>query len=243
MTMNEPEGILFGIAIILLFGLTFLAGDIAGLFIERQGARKWRMAAEKIGFEFDGEKKRSPSLSKIFLPKLLYPEAEETAFSYVQVMKSISGRVDGLDISINDFTVWDFHTRGPVIYRAVVCTINTGPVELPAPIGMVKIGSVLFYGYGLDKTLKEYSLAHESAFSGSYALFGRHGEPPWIFTPELRRFCVEHRSQIDCLMLQEKNIILVWADKSPDRFPQLLNLATGIATRLLESAPLPTEHT
>ncbi|MBI5252655.1 MAG: hypothetical protein HY912_24430 [Desulfomonile tiedjei] len=242
METTEPTGILFGIACVLLFAVSFLAGDIAGIIIERQSARKWRHAAEQMGFVFDGRKRRSHSLSEFFLPKLIFPGAEETAFSFGQVMKSISGRVQGLELAINDLTVWDYHTRGPVIYRAVVCTIGGDGINLPGPIGLVKIRGVLFYGFNLDKSLKEYTFPNEGKFSASYAVFARKGSPPWTFTPELRSFCTEHRHEIDCLSINEKDIVLVWTDKSPERFPQLVDLAFGIASRLLESVPPVTVH-
>ncbi len=239
MEATEPAGILYGAAIVVLFAVSFLAGDIAGIIIERQSAQKWRIAAGKMGFEFDGRKRRSHSLSEIFLPRLLFPEAQETAFSYCQILKSVSGRVQGLDLSINDFTVWDFHTRGPVIYRAVLCIINGDEIELPGPICVAKSGSTLFYGFQQDKALKEYTVPREDGFSLSYALFSRGGSFPWVFTPELQRFCVEHRRELDCLIMNNKDLMLIWAEKSPERFPKLIDLAFGIASRLLEAVPQP----
>jgi hypothetical protein len=236
MEANESTGVFFGIVLIALFVASFLAGDIAGIIIERHSARKWRIAAEKLGFEFDGRKRRAQSLSEIFLPKLLFPEAQETAFSFCQIMKSLSGGLQGLNISINDLTVWDYHTRGPMIYRSVVCIINGYDAELTGPIGLVRIGSILFNGFGQDKTLKEYTLSEEDSFSTTYRVFGRGSSSLSIFTQDLRRFCVEQRRSIDCLLINAEEMILVWTSDSPEYFPQLVDLATAIVSKVLDPA-------
>ncbi len=44
---------------------------------------------------------------------------------------------------------------------------------------------------------------------------------------------------MDSLFVTEKELILVWVDKNPDRFPQLVELAVGIGRRFLESVPSP----
>ncbi|AFM27397.1 hypothetical protein [Desulfomonile tiedjei] len=236
METNGSTGVFFGIVLIALFAISFLAGDIAGIIIERHSARKWRIAAEKMGFEFDGRKRKAHSLSEIFLPKLLFPEAQETAFSFCQIMKSLSGRSQRFNISINDLTVWDYHTRGPIIYRSVVCMIKGYDFEIIGPIGLVRIGSILSYGFGQDKTLKEYTLSEEDDFSTTYRVFGRGGSSLSIFTQDLRRFCMEHRRAIDCLLINAEEMILVWTSDSPEYFPHLVDLAMGIVSRVLGPA-------
>jgi hypothetical protein len=237
MDTNGLTTTLFAVALFMVFAATFLAGDIAGLVIEAQSARRWRMAAERMGFEFDGHKRKSHSLSELFLPTLIFPGAKETAFSYGQVMKCLKGRVQGFDLSISDFTVWDFPTRGPVIYRAVICVIRRDGIELPGPISLVKARGVLSTGLSMNETLKEYDFPEEQGFSSVYSLFGRKGSPPWVFTPDIRRFCLEHLREMDSLFVNEKELILIWSDKSPDRFPQLVELAVGIATKFVENVP------
>jgi len=239
MDTNELTTTLFAVACVIVFAATLLAGDIAGLIIEAQSARRWRMAAERMGFAFDGRKRKSHSLSELFLPTLIFPGAKETAFSYGQVMKCLKGQVQGFDLSISDFSVWDFPTRGPVIYRAVICVIKREGIELPGPLGLVKVRGVLSGGLRLNERLKEYDFPQEQGFSKVYSLFGRKGSPPWAFTPDVRRFCLEHLREMDSLFVTEKELILVWVDKNPDRFPQLVDLAVGIGRRFVESVPSP----
>jgi hypothetical protein len=232
MEPNGSTGIFFGIVLVALFAVSFLAGDIAGIIIERTSARKWRTAAEKMGFDFYGRKRRAHSLSDIFLPKLLFPEAQETAFSYCQIMKSLTGRLQEINISINDLTVWDYHTRGPMIYRAVVCRADGFRAEIASTIGLVRTGSVLFYGFGHDKRFKEYEPDEESDFSIVYGVFGEESASLSVLTPALRRFCVDHGREIDCVMISEKEMILVWTSDNPQYFPQLADLALGIVARV-----------
>lgn len=236
MEANESTGVFYGIVLIALFAVSFLAGDIAGILIERHSARKWRISAEKMGFEFDGRKRRAHSLSEFFLPKLLFPAAQETAFSFCKIMKSLSGLPQGFNISINDLTVWDYHTRGPMIYRSVVCIIKGCDLQLTGPIGLVKIGSILLYGFGQDKTLKEYTLSEEDDSSTTYRVFGRGSSSLSIFIQDLRRFCMEHRGAIDCLLINAEEMILVWTSDRPEYFPQLVDLATGIVSKILDPA-------
>ncbi len=68
---------LFAVGCVIVFAATFLAGDIAGLIIEAQSARRWRMAAERMGFAFDGRKRKSHSLSELFLPTLIFREPKK----------------------------------------------------------------------------------------------------------------------------------------------------------------------
>lgn len=92
------------------------------------------------------------------------------------------------------------------------------------------------YGFGQDKTLKEYTLSEEDGFSTTYRVFGRDGSSLSLFTQDLRRFCTEHRRAIDCHLINAEEIILVWTSDSPEYFPQLVDLAMGIVSKVLEPA-------
>jgi hypothetical protein len=63
--MNGPVAYtaMFSVLCSMVFIAAFLAGDVAGVLIEKRMNRRWKRAARKTGFEFDGSKKRYPSLS------------------------------------------------------------------------------------------------------------------------------------------------------------------------------------
>ncbi len=227
------------VACAVVFLVTFLIGDVAGFIIEAKTTRRWRNASRVMGFKFDGEKKRCRSLSRLFLPKLLWPGTEESAFCYGQVLQSLKGRVRDFDTLITDFTVWNYFTRGPLVYRATVCVVSGDRIALPGQMVVLKPSSLLLTGFGMTPTLREYDFPQDKDFCRAFILFGHSAAPPWIFTPEVRRFCVRHQREIDSVVIGEKNLVLVWTDKNPDRFPRLLEIAVGMMTRLLDNVPAP----
>jgi hypothetical protein len=233
----EIHTVMFSILCGIVFVATFLAGDVAGIIIENRMSQRWKDAAQKIGFEFDGRRGRYPSLSQFFLPKLSRFHQRESAFSYGEVLKRLKGNVNGFDVAITDFTVWNFHTRGPLIFRGVVCLVTAEDVSFPEQTGLVKPSSIFFEGFSWNRMLRPYDFPHDKEFSNAYIVFGRPGAPPWIFGPDLRRFCVEHRRDIDVLFVSENELILVWPDKDPDRFPSLVETAVEIMASLAESVP------
>jgi hypothetical protein len=154
----DTEGllsVLVTVACAVIFLVTFLIGDVAGFLIEAKTTRRWRNASDAMGFEFDGEKKRCRSLSRLFLPKLLWPGTEESAFCYGEVLQSVRGRVRDFDTLITDFTVWNFFTRGPLVYRATVCVVSGDRITLPGQLVVLKPSSLLLPGYRMTPTLRE----------------------------------------------------------------------------------------
>ena len=113
--MGTPETntVMISIACGIVFITAFLAGDIVGIIIEARTTRRWRDAAKKIGFEFIGWRTRYASLSEFFLPKLSRFRPKESPFYYGEALKTLKGTVQGFDVAITDFTVWNLHIRGP----------------------------------------------------------------------------------------------------------------------------------
>ncbi len=233
----ETHTVIFSILCGMVFVAAFLAGDVAGLIIETRMTRRWRDAAENIGFEFIGHRTRHPSLSEFFLPKLSRFRPKESPFYYGEALKTLKGTVQGFDVAITDFTVWNLHMRGPLIFRGVVCLVTAHNINLPEQIGLVKSSSIFLDGFGWNRMLRPYDFPYDKDFCRLFVLFARSGSPPWSFGPDLRRFCVEHRRDIDIFFANEKEIILLWPDKSPDRFPGLVETAVEIMTSLAESVP------
>jgi hypothetical protein len=233
----ETQTVMYPIASAIVFIATFLAGDIAGIIIEKRTNRRWKNAANRMGFEFDGRRGRYPSLSAFFLPKLSRFRTKESPFYYGEVLKRLKGTVQGFDVAITDFTVWNLHMRGPLIFRGVVCLVTGQGINVPEHMGLVKPSSIFLNGFGWNRMLRPYDFPHDKEFSKAYVVFGRIGSPPWIIGPELRRFCVEHRRDIDVFFANENELILLWPDKNPDRFPSLVDAAIGIMTGLADSVP------
>lgn len=233
----EPHTVIYSIVCGIVFVSAFLAGDVAGIIIEKRTNLRWKNAARKIGFEFDGRRGRYSSLSQFFLPKLSRFHQKESAFNYGEVLKRLKGNVNGLDIAITDFTVWDYHVRGPLVFRGVVCLVTAQDIDLPEQLGLVKTSSTFFEGFSWNRMLRPYDFPHDEEFSKTYVAFGLPGSPPWAFGPDLRRFCLDHRRDIDVFFANEKELILLWPDKDPDKFPSLVETAVGIVNSLAESVP------
>jgi hypothetical protein len=224
-----------GIACIVLFVVTACAGEVIGLVIEAHHRRRWRTASSRIGFGFDARRRRRPSLSRMLLPAVIAPGTEETIFSYGESLKGLSGEVEGFKVQITDFAVWDFFTRCPLVFRGVLCVIKGDRIHVPGQIGLVKWYSYLVDGFRASDIFRQFRFPHEKDFSGCYALFGRGGFAPWIFTPDLRQFCMDHRKEIDCVWVNEHEVVVLWVDSDPNRFHELVNLGLGIASRLAEN--------
>ncbi|MBI5571291.1 MAG: hypothetical protein HY914_15210 [Desulfomonile tiedjei] len=221
----------------LIFITTFLAGDIAGAFIEARWKKKWRAVGEKMGLVFDGTRERSPALSELLLPKVIFPGTKESPFCYGEILKTLRGTVQGFNVVITDFLVWDYLVRGPLVFRSTVCIVTGEGIEFPAEAHLVRSSSTLFRGFASNRSLRTYDFPADRAFSLLFTLFGRRESPPWVFNPDLRLFCVKHHRGINSLMIRPQELVLVWNDSSPDRLPTLLSAALGLATRLAESSP------
>jgi hypothetical protein len=237
MSLPETQTFMYPIASTIVFILAFLAGDIAGIIIEARTTRRWRDAANKIGFEFIGSKLRCPALSEFFLPKLSRFRPKESPFYYGEALNTLKGTVQGFEVAITDFTVWNLYMRGPLIFRGVVCLVSGEGINLPEQIGLVKPSSIFLAGFGWNRLLRPYDFPYDKEFSKAYVVFGRPVSPPWIFGPELRRFCVEHRRDMDVFFADRRELILLWPDKNPERFSGLVDAAIGIMTRLADSVP------
>ncbi len=237
MGIQDAHSAIYFVVCGIVFVVAFLAGDIAGVIIESRKARRWKNAAEKMGFEFDNRKTRYPSLSEFFLPRLSRFHPEESAFCYGEGLNTLKSGVRGFNIVITDFAVWNLFMRVPLIFRGVVCLVTTEEINLPGQIALLKYSSIFLEAFRWNRALRLYGFPYDQEFSRSFALFGRPASPPWIFGPELRRFCVEHRRDIDVLLVNEKEAILLWPGQNPDRFPSLVAAAIGIMLNLCESVP------
>ena len=154
-----------------------------------------------------------------------------------KAVNTLKSGVRGFNIVITDFAVWNLFIRVPLIFRGVVCLVTTEEINLPGQIALLKYSSIFLEAFRWNRALRLYGFPYDQEFSRSFALFGRPASPPWIFGPELRRFCVEHRRDIDVLLVNEKEAILLWPGQNPDRFPSLVAAAIGIMLNLCESVP------
>jgi len=237
MGLEGPRSLILGTAYVAVFLITFLAGDIAGLMIEARTTRRWRNAAEKMGFEFDGRKRRRPSMSRFFLPKLFPLAAGETAFLYCEALQALRGLVQGFEVTIADLAVWNYHVRGPLVFRGTVCVVKSHGIDLPSQTGLVKASSTFLRGFQWSCPLREYTFPRDSDFSRLYVSFGHLASPPWVFSSELRQFCVKHRYEIDFFFVKDNELILAWTDHNLERFPAVLKSTMAIMTSLVEGAP------
>jgi hypothetical protein len=226
-----------GILCIIVFFVTVFLGDIAGLIIEAKNRRSWHIASHSIGLGFDGQRRRLPSLSGMILPWVIGADIEESAFSYGESLKKVSGRVDGLRVAITDFAIWDFHTRCPLVFRGVVCVVRGAGVRFPGKISLVKNNSHMLHSFRVSDSFREFHFPAERAFSQCYALFGSGGFTPWVFTPDLRRFCLDQRREIDGIWMNQDELAILWVDRNPNRFQELIRIAVELASKLAETLP------
>ncbi|HMK36604.1 MAG TPA: hypothetical protein VK463_16135 [Desulfomonilaceae bacterium] len=236
MDIEHVPSVLVGAICLVVFVAAFLAGDIAGLLIEAKMAESWRKVAGSMGFEFDGVKRKCPSLSGFILPKLLLPGTTESAFVYGQVLKSMKGKVEEFEVRITDFTIWNFFTRGPLVFRAVVCVLKADPV-FPCPVAVVKGSSSFLQGFASSSDLRACQFSRDAAFGRIYAGFTGELGSPWVITPEMRRLCVEHHQEIDCFFTVNRQLILISTEDNPRRFPHLAQTVVHLASCLLEGLP------
>lgn len=237
MGVEESSGAMLGIAYAVVFLATFLAGDIAGLMIEARTTRHWRGAAEKMGMDFYGRRTRWPALSQFLVPKLFPFMQGESPFLYGESLNTLRGAVQGFEVTIADFAVWNYHVRGPLVFRGVVCVVRAAGVDLPDQTALVKASSIFLHGFRWSRPLREYTFSHDADFTRLYVSFGQPGSPPWIFTPDLRQICVKHHYEMDFFFVTGNDLILVWTDHNPERFPAILNTTMRIMTSLVEGAP------
>ena len=221
----------------IIFITTFLAGDIAGALIESRMKKRWSRFGKKMGLAFDGSKARCPSLSKLFLPKIVFPGTKESAFCYGETLKTLKGTVQGLDVVIADFSVWDLYVRGPLIFRMTVCIVSGDGVEFPAQASLVHLSSTMLHAFALSRDLRPYDFPTDRGFSRLFALLGWRESPPWMFNPDVRRFCVRHHRDVNIVLVRERSLVILWNDNEPSRLPSLLAFAVGLTTKLLDNVP------
>jgi hypothetical protein len=236
MDTQPLQMVTYGVGFAVVFFVTFFAGDVAGLVIERRNARHWSEIGEQMGFEFDGLRRQYPDLSRIILPKLLWPETQESAFVFGESLKSLSGRIGEFEILVTDFTVWNYFVRGPLVFRGTVCVVTTD-AALPADMGIVRPSSVFLHGFLSTRSLRPYSFPHDKRFSAAFCAFAPHGSPPWVFTPELRIYCAAHSREIDSVYVGSSYIVVVSMEQRPDVLPDLVRTCVGLMTRIIEGAP------
>ena len=111
-----------GIACVVIFLVTACAGEIIGLVIESHNKRRWRTASYSIGFGFDAQRRRWPSLSRILLPSVIAPGTEESIFSYGESLKGLSGDVGG-------FRSPDHRFRGMGLLLPLPARVSRGPLR------------------------------------------------------------------------------------------------------------------
>jgi len=236
--MNVPElpatwsGVLCG----LIFLATLLAGDVAGLFIERKWKRRWQAVANRMGFEFYGRRSRWPSLSSFLLPKLLLHGTKESAFCYGEALKTLRGSVAGFDVTITDFAVWNFYSRSSLVFRAPVLLFKkqgSAPLDVMAT---VKDRSFLLHGVRLDPSMREYHFSYDKDFSKGFHFFGSPLVTPWNFTADLRNLFVEFRKDIDSVFVDGEDLLVICKDRIPERFRKLVEFGITVLGDLVENA-------
>jgi hypothetical protein len=227
-----------GIICVFVFLVTFFAADLIGLAIEAKSRQRWRIASDKIGLGFDPRRRRVPSLSRMLVPWVVAPGAEDSLFSYGESLKNLKGQVNGFSVVITDFAVWDFFTRCNVVFRGVLCVVKGSGLRVPGQMGLVKSYSRILHGFRLSDTFREYQFPNEQDFEDRYALFGRDAFAPWSFPSELRKYCVDHSKEIDCIWANKDQVVLLWVDHDPDRFEELIHLTVDIASQLSDELPV-----
>ncbi|MFH0826118.1 MAG: hypothetical protein V2B18_25485 [Pseudomonadota bacterium] len=228
---------LFGILCVCVFLVTFFLGDVVGWMIEAKLTRRWRRSAAKTGLSFDARRERRPFISSLLLPKIIAQGVRESVFTYGESLKTIRGTLRGFQVMISDFSIWDFHTRGPLIYRAVICVVHWDSFTQPDPIDVVRLTSILLHGFRLDQSFREYRFPSDPEFENTFVLFARQSAIPWGFSGELRNLCVRRKHVVDVLMIRETDLVVVSRDGAPERFHLLADMAVGMAEELMAGVP------
>ena len=236
MNINEVPTVYSGVLCFIVFGVSFLAGDIAGWIMERKWKQQWAKIAAKMGYDFHGQRNRWPSLSRFLLPKLLMPEHKESAFCYGEALKTFTGKALGFDVTITDFAVWNFYSRSSLVFRAPVVVFQKTGARMPGTMVAVKARSMLLNGFRLNALLREYRFPHDKDFSSRFVFFGEMGTTPWAFTSDLRDLFVAFHRDIDCLFVGDDEVVLVCNDRKPERFPKLVEFGVTVIQNLIEGA-------
>lgn len=218
----------------LVFGMSFLAGDIAGWIMERKWKQQWARIAAKMGYAFHGQRNRWPALASFLLPKLLMPEHSESPFCYGEALKTSMGKAVGFDVTITDFAVWNFYARSSLVFRAPIIVLQKEGASIPGTMVAVKPRSMLLNGFRLNALLREYRFPQDKDFSSRFVFFGQMGTAPWTFTSELRDLLVTFYRDIDCLFAGNGEVVLVCNDRKPERFPKLVEFGVTVMRKLID---------
>ncbi len=237
MVANELLAFAVGIICALVLAVSFLLGDIVGLLVESRLSRRWEIMTEKLGLEFDSRREKYGSLSELLLPKLIAPGVEQSAFCYGESLRSLHGTIKGTKLRISDFAVWDFHTRGPLLFRAILCVAEKDGTSFDRGFSVVKPVSILADGFRRSPELRPHEFPEEPEFSRAYVVFAGHFVPPWVISRAVRGFCLANQVQIDCLTVRSRDVVVVWAGRSPELLPELVELVTGLTAALTHSLP------
>ncbi|MEW6347984.1 MAG: hypothetical protein AB1646_02900 [Thermodesulfobacteriota bacterium] len=237
MVANELLGFALGIVCALVLAVFFLLGDIVGLVVETRLTRRWEIMSERMGLAFDGGTEPCRSLSELLVPKLTGPGVEQSAFCYGESLRSLQGSIGHAALRIHDFAVWNFHIRGPLVFRAIVCVVETDRAAPNGECTVVCRSSVLADGFRRSPDLSPCEFPEEPEFSDAYVAFAKRFAPPWVISDEIRRFCVANRGRIDCLTVRSRDAVLCWAGRNPEGFPALVKLATALVATLQDDHP------
>jgi hypothetical protein len=228
---------LIGFLAFLVFIVTFLAGDVAGFLIEARWRRQWKAVAERIGFQFSGTRTRFPELSELVIPRLIGRGVKGSAFCYGEALKGLWGTVKGFDVVVADFAVWNYQVRGPLVFRGVACVVRWQRNELPGQVAVVRLRSLALDGFMSSPSFRVFRFPRERVFSDTFAVFGRNAFAPWILNPDLRRYLVEKRYEINFLVAGGQELVVFWAGRRPDGIPRLVNFSVEIADRFVAALP------
>jgi hypothetical protein len=234
MNTTDAPTLFSGVLCLVVFGVSFLAGDITGWIVERKWKQRWQEIAATMGFSFYGFRSRWPSLSEFLLPKLLLPDHEKSAFCYGEALKTFSGKALGFDVTITDFAVWNFYSYPSLVFRAPIMVLQKRGTHIPVTMVAVKSKSILLNGFRLNAALREYHFPNDKDFSDQFVFFGRIGCTPWSFTSDLRDRCVAFEEYNDCVFMGHNEVIIVCTDRQPERFPDLVDFGAIVMGSLLE---------
>jgi hypothetical protein len=236
MNTTDVPTLFSGVLCLVVFGVSFLAGDIAGWIMERKWKQRWQEIAANMGFTFYGQRNRWPSLSEFLLPKLLLREQKESAFCYGEALTTFSGIAFGFHVTITDFAVWNFYSYPSLVFRAPMIVFQKRGTHIPITMVAAKNQSMLLNGFRLNSSLREYRFPNDKDFSSQFVFFGRLGCTPWTFTTDLRDLCVTFEKDIDCLFMGHDEVILVCNNTQPDRIPDLVEFGATVMRNLVEDA-------
>lgn len=239
MDTAQIPSVLGTIILIAVFVVAFLIGDIAGLIIERKLSSRWRRVADLMSMEFLRRKSRSALISSMLLPRVIAYDVEESIFGYGESLRSMSGFVEGFPFSIYDFAIWNLHVRGPLVFRKVIAASQIRS-SINGSVSLVKSSSDLAPGFSRNSSLKPYEFPSDKDFSATYAVFAEDVFPAWIVTDGLRKWCVDHQARVDCIMIRDTHVVVIFVDSTPERFPAATSSIVEFLTIL--QATIPSEN-